>query len=45
MLKLFLWLKYVRKRRIILLSVIAVAMSVSLLIAVSSLFTGFIAAF
>jgi lipoprotein-releasing system permease protein len=45
MLKLFLWLKYVRRRRIILLSVIAVAMSVSLLIAVASLFTGFIAAF
>lgn len=45
MLKLYLWLKYVRRRRIILLSVVAVAMSVSLLIAVASLFTGFIAAF
>jgi lipoprotein-releasing system permease protein len=45
MLKLFLWLKYVRRRRIILLSVVAVAMSVSLLIVVASLFTGFIAAF
>lgn len=45
MLKLFLWLKYVRKRRIILLSIAAVAMSVSLLIVVASLFTGFIAAF
>ncbi len=45
MLKLFLWAKYVRKRRIILLSVVAVALSVSLLIAVASLFTGFIAAF
>jgi lipoprotein-releasing system permease protein len=45
MLKLFLWLKYVRRRRIILLSVVAVAMSVSLLITVASLFTGFIAAF
>lgn len=45
MLKLFLWLKYVRRRRIILLSVIAVALSVSLLIAVASLFSGFIAAF
>jgi lipoprotein-releasing system permease protein len=45
MLKLFLWLKYVCRRRIILLSVVAVALSVSLLIAVSSLFTGFIAAF
>ncbi|MEN6575255.1 MAG: ABC transporter permease [Phycisphaerales bacterium] len=45
MLKLFLWLKYLRKRRIILLSIAAVAMSVSLLIVVASLFTGFIAAF
>jgi lipoprotein-releasing system permease protein len=45
MLKLFLWLKYVRRRRIILMSVAAVAMSVSLLIVVASLFTGFIAAF
>lgn len=45
MLKLFLWLKYFRRRRIILLSVAAVAMSVSLLIVVASLFTGFIAAF
>ncbi|OHB63708.1 MAG: hypothetical protein A2Y77_09560 [Planctomycetes bacterium RBG_13_62_9] len=45
MLKLFLWLKYLRKRRIIILSVVAVAMSVSLLIVVASLFTGFIAAF
>jgi lipoprotein-releasing system permease protein len=45
MLKLFLWLKYVRRRRIMLLSVVAVAMSVSLLIVVASLFTGFIAAF
>jgi len=44
-LKLFLWLKYVRRRRIMLLSVVAVAVSVSLLIAVASLFTGFIAAF
>ena len=45
MLKLFLWLKYVRRRRIMLLSVVAVAVSVALLIAVASLFTGFIAAF
>lgn len=45
MLKLFLWLKYLRKRRIILLSIAAVAMSVSLLIVVASLFTGFIAMF
>jgi lipoprotein-releasing system permease protein len=45
MLKLFLWRKYVRRRRIMLLSVVAVAVSVALLIAVASLFTGFIAAF
>jgi lipoprotein-releasing system permease protein len=45
MLKLFLWLKYLRRRRIILLSIAAVAMSVSLLIVVASLFTGFIAMF
>lgn len=42
MLKLFLWLKYVRRRRIIVLSIAAVAVSVSLLIVVASLFTGFI---
>ncbi len=45
MLKLFLWLKYLRSRRIILLSIAAVAMSVSLLIVVASLFNGFITAF
>jgi ABC-type lipoprotein release transport system permease subunit len=45
MLKLFLWLRYLRKRRIVLLSIAAVALSVSLLIVVSSLFTGFIEAF
>jgi len=45
MLKLFLWLKYLRSRRIILLSIAAVAMSVSLLIVVASLFSGFIAMF
>ncbi len=44
MLKLFLWLKYLRRRRIIFLSMAAVALSVSLLIVVASLFTGFIAA-
>ena len=44
MLKLFLWLKYLRRRRIVLLSIAAVAMSVSLLIVVASIFTGFIAA-
>ncbi len=42
MLKLFLLLKYLRRRRIIFLSIAAVAVSVSLLIVVSSLFTGFI---
>ncbi|MGE5293800.1 MAG: ABC transporter permease [Solirubrobacterales bacterium] len=45
MLKLFLWLKYLRRRRIILLSIAAVAMSVSLLIVVASLFSGFITTF
>jgi len=45
MLKLFLWLRYLRKKRIVFLSVAAVALSVSLLIVVSSLFTGFIRAF
>jgi len=45
MLKLFLWLKYLRRRRIILLSIAAVAMSVSLLIVVASLFNGFITMF
>jgi ABC-type lipoprotein release transport system permease subunit len=42
MLKLFLWLRYLCKRRIVLLSVAAVALSVSLLIVVASIFTGFI---
>ncbi len=45
MLKLFFWLRYLCKRRIVFLSVAAVALSVSLLIVVASLFTGFIAAF
>src|SRR4030042_5119656 len=45
MLKLFLWLRYLRKRKIVFLSVIAVALSTALLIVVASLFTGFIAAF
>jgi lipoprotein-releasing system permease protein len=45
MLKLFLWLRYLRKKKIVFLSVAAVALSVSLLIVVSSLFTGFIKAF
>jgi ABC-type lipoprotein release transport system permease subunit len=45
MLKLFLWLKYLRKRRIIFLIVAAVALSVCMLVVVASLFTGFIDAF
>ncbi len=45
MLKLFFWIRYLCKRRIVFLSVAAVALSVSLLIVVASLFTGFIAAF
>jgi lipoprotein-releasing system permease protein len=42
MLKLFLWLRYLRKKKIVFLSIAAVALSVSLLIAVASLFNGFI---
>ncbi|HSV27746.1 MAG TPA: FtsX-like permease family protein, partial [Sedimentisphaerales bacterium] len=42
MLKLFLWLRYMRRVRIVLLSVAAVAVSAALMIVVSSLFTGFI---
>ena len=45
MLKLFLWLRYLRKKKIVFLSIAAVALSVSLLIVVSSLFIGFINAF
>ena len=45
MLKLFLWLRYLRKRKIVFLSITAVALSVSLLIVVASLFTGFIKTF
>ena len=45
MLKLFLWLRYLRKRKIVFLSIAAVALSVSLLIVVASLFTGFIKTF
>jgi ABC-type lipoprotein release transport system permease subunit len=45
MLKWFLWLKYLRRRRIIFLIVAAVALSVCMLIVVASLFTGFIDAF
>jgi lipoprotein-releasing system permease protein len=45
MLKLFLWLRYLRKKKIVFLSIAAVAVSVSLLIVVASLFSGFIHAF
>lgn len=45
MLKFFLWLRYLRKKRIVLLSIAAVALVVSLLTTVSSLFTGFIKVF
>jgi lipoprotein-releasing system permease protein len=45
MLKLFLWLRYLRKRRIVLLSIAAVTFSCALLIVVASLFGGFINAF
>ncbi|MHC4394084.1 MAG: ABC transporter permease [Planctomycetota bacterium] len=44
MLKLFLWLRYLRRKKIVLLSIAAVALSVALLIVVDSLFTGFIEA-
>ncbi len=42
MLKLFLWFRYLCKKKIVLLSIAAVALSTSLLIVVASLFTGFI---
>ncbi|MHC4642071.1 MAG: ABC transporter permease [Planctomycetota bacterium] len=45
MLKFFLWLRYLRKKRIVFLSIAAVALVVSLLIVVASLFTGFIDVF
>ncbi len=45
MLKLFLWLRYLRKKKIVLLSIAAVALSSSLLIVVTSLFNSFINAF
>jgi hypothetical protein len=45
MLRLFLCLRYLRKAKIVFLSVAAVALSVSLLIVVSSLFSGFIKTF
>jgi lipoprotein-releasing system permease protein len=45
MLKIFLWLRYLGKRRVVLLSIAAVAISCALLITVASIFTGFIDAF
>jgi lipoprotein-releasing system permease protein len=45
MLKLFLWLRYLHKKKIAFLSIAAVALSVSLLTAVASLFTSYIHAF
>jgi len=45
MLKLFLWLRYLRKKKIVFLSIAAVALSVLLLIVVASLFNGFIKVF
>ena len=45
MLKIFLWLRYLRKRRVVLLSIAAVALSTAMLIVVASLFNGFINAF
>ncbi len=42
MLKLFLWLRYLRKKKIVILCIVAVALSVSLLLVVDSFFTGLI---
>jgi len=42
---LFLWLRYLRKRKIVFLSIAAVALSAALLIVVASLFGGFIDVF
>ena len=44
-LSIFLWLRYLRKRRVVLLSIAAVALSTALLIVVASLFNGFINAY
>jgi len=45
MLKFFLWLRYLRRIKLVLLSIGAVAVSTALLAVVASLFTGFIDAF
>ncbi|MFA5423260.1 MAG: FtsX-like permease family protein [Phycisphaerae bacterium] len=42
MLKIFLWLRYLRKKKIVLLSIAAVAVSVALMVVVDGLFTGYI---
>lgn len=42
MLKLFLWLRYLHKKKIVLLSIAAVALSVTLMVATDSIFTGYI---
>ncbi|MHC4068525.1 MAG: ABC transporter permease [Planctomycetota bacterium] len=42
MLKLFFWLRYLRKKKIVLLSIASVALAAALLIVVASLFGGFI---
>lgn len=44
MLKFFLWLRYLRKKRMVLLAIAAVMLSVTLMIVVDSLFTGYIKA-
>jgi lipoprotein-releasing system permease protein len=44
MLKLFLWLKNLRRKKIVLLSIVAVALSCALLIVVASIFSGYIKA-
>ncbi len=42
MLKLFLWLRYLRRRKIAFISIAAVALCVALLLATDSLLTGFV---
>ncbi len=44
MLKFFLWLRYLRKKKIVFLSIAAVALSCALMIVVDSLFTGYVKA-
>jgi lipoprotein-releasing system permease protein len=42
MLKVFLWLRYLRKKKMVFLSIAAVAVSVALMVSADSLFTGYI---